>query len=701
MVWLGWTHGGHVMAIGSPPVRRLQIFTLDPGGEAEMDQAVLGRSTLTVKWEPLKPGPIGEYLEVIDVDPSSKRFYEPVDLDSQTLLATDGIAPSAGDPRFHQQMVYAIAMNTIAVFESVLGRPVIWSERVKDDDGEYIEDLSLRYVKQLRLYPHALRSTNAYYSPGKKAVLFGYYNATSNSGSAVMAGGIAFTCLSHDIVVHEVTHAILDSVHPKLLHSSNHDMLAFHEGFADIVAIFQHFSLPNLLLEAIESTRGDLKQNNILAKLAVQFARTTGRGDALRDALGYDENGVRKKPSGNELEHLHKPHDRGAILVAAIFDAYLLIYDSRVQDLRRIATNGTGVLPAGEIHPDLAKRFASEAVKIAQRVLTICIRAIDYLPPVDVTYGDYFRALITADRDVVPYDRHHYRIAFIESFKEKGIYPFDVRTLSENALRWKRIDEINDHARWQQLAPYFPPKEVLKTMVLNPALRDGAYEALQKREFTSRQDAIDFYLHQTWQASVNTADTDFEPTSRFEEYRFSRFNAEFVRKWILFSFENEPELTQQELTKLLGVSVPTAEMAQQQKAKFEVLSIRRLVRPKPDGISKVELFVSVSMRTLETLVDKDGMPMKDAHGTDLTFFFRSGATLIVDPDIGRIRYAIKKNHRSEMAAKNRHNRLERQRAFFRSQIEQEGEMAVKRFGLTADANEVRAGMEAFSVAHDH
>jgi len=168
------------MAIGTPPVRRLQIFTLDPGSDAEMDQAVLGRSTLAVKWESVQPGPIGEYLEVIDVDPSSKRFYEPVDLDSQSLLATDGLAPSAGDPRFHQQMVYAVAMNTIAVFESVLGRPVIWSERVKDDNGDYIDDLGLRYVKQLRLYPHALRSSNAYYSPGKKAILFGYYNATNN-----------------------------------------------------------------------------------------------------------------------------------------------------------------------------------------------------------------------------------------------------------------------------------------------------------------------------------------------------------------------------------------------------------------------------------------------------------------------------------------------------------------------------------------
>ena len=32
-------------------------------------------------------------------------------------------------------------------------------------------------MQRLRIYPHALREANAYYSPEKKALLFGYFPA--------------------------------------------------------------------------------------------------------------------------------------------------------------------------------------------------------------------------------------------------------------------------------------------------------------------------------------------------------------------------------------------------------------------------------------------------------------------------------------------------------------------------------------------
>jgi hypothetical protein len=59
-----------------------------------------------------------------------------------------------------------------------------------------------------------------------------------------------FTCLSHDIIAHETTHALLDGVHPRFNEPVNEDVLAFHEAFADIVALFQHFSYPGVLRES-------------------------------------------------------------------------------------------------------------------------------------------------------------------------------------------------------------------------------------------------------------------------------------------------------------------------------------------------------------------------------------------------------------------------------------------------------------------
>jgi hypothetical protein len=113
------------------------------------------------------------------------------------------------------------------------------------------------------------------------------------------------------------------------------------------------------------------------------------------------------------------------------------VYKIRIADLLRIATGGTGVLLPGAIHPDLVTRMAEEAARISQHLLTMCIRALDYSPLVDITFGEYLRALITADYDVSPSDPDGYRIALMESFRRYGIYPDKVRSLSEESLFWQ------------------------------------------------------------------------------------------------------------------------------------------------------------------------------------------------------------------------------------------------------------------------
>src|SRR5262249_37771975 len=153
-----------------------------------------------------------------------------------------------------------------------------------------------------------------------------------------------------------------------------------------------HFSYPGVLRDQIARTRGDLARQSVLGQLAQQFALASGRGDALRSYLGtVDENGqwTAVKPDPALLEQATEPHDRGAILVAAVFGAFVKVYAKRPRDLFRIATEGTGVLRAGDIHPDLVNRLAEEAERGADRALQICIRAIDYCPPVGITFGAY------------------------------------------------------------------------------------------------------------------------------------------------------------------------------------------------------------------------------------------------------------------------------------------------------------------------
>ena len=414
--------------VPAPFTRRLRVFAFDPALGMRVDTESLNETTLEVPWEPdLQPGPVGEYLEVVDVDPSSNACYAPVDLNHPHLLASDGLDPAEGVPQFHQQMVYAVAMTTIGRFERALGRTALWAPYMPlPKKGE---SLRTYYVQRLRIYPHALREANAFYSPPKKSLLFGYFNAGDNAGDN-LPGGLVFSCLSHDVVAHETTHALLDGLHRYYQLDTNPDIAAFHEAFADIVALFQHFTIPEALKHTIARTRGELRRTNLLADLAQQFGQASSGSRALRSALGTP-------PKATDYEEATEAHDRGAVLLSAIFQAFLEIYDARIMDLRRLATGGTGVLPPGDIPIDLVNRMAAEASTTASHVLTACIRALDYCPPVDLTFGDYLRALITADMDLEPEDELNYRTAFISGFRARGIFPDGVRNLSEENLRWQ------------------------------------------------------------------------------------------------------------------------------------------------------------------------------------------------------------------------------------------------------------------------
>jgi hypothetical protein len=125
------------------------------------------------------------------------------------------------------------------------------------------------------------------------------------------------------------------------------------------------------------------------------------------------------------------------VLVSAVFAAFDTVYRARTADLIRLATSGSGILPQGAISDDLARRLADEAAKVAGQILNMCVRALDYCPPVDLTFGDYLRAIITADRDLVPDDDRGYRVAFISAFRNRGIFPHDVRHLAEDSLVWE------------------------------------------------------------------------------------------------------------------------------------------------------------------------------------------------------------------------------------------------------------------------
>ena len=81
--------------VPEPVERLLRIYVLDPSLAARYDTTRIGETAISVRWEQnLLPGPIGEYIEVIDADPASNCVYHPVDLNDLRVIVQDGLAPS-------------------------------------------------------------------------------------------------------------------------------------------------------------------------------------------------------------------------------------------------------------------------------------------------------------------------------------------------------------------------------------------------------------------------------------------------------------------------------------------------------------------------------------------------------------------------------------------------------------------------------
>src|ERR1700754_4466590 len=97
-----------------PFLRKLRGYAFDPSFSSTLNKRQSNEVVYKIKWEDTDPGPCGEYLEVIDYDPTRQVYYTPISLDNSFVLADHGMNPSEGDPRFHQQQVYAVIMNVIS-----------------------------------------------------------------------------------------------------------------------------------------------------------------------------------------------------------------------------------------------------------------------------------------------------------------------------------------------------------------------------------------------------------------------------------------------------------------------------------------------------------------------------------------------------------------------------------------------------------
>jgi hypothetical protein len=400
---------------GLAHTRKLTIIAQDPGLSVENDQILTAE--VEVPLEDLEPGPRGYRAYIIDYDVSTRTFYRPFELNAfrdPYKKPSFEQQPTPQDfkeynerlltePGFHAQNVYAIVMRILSRFEYALGRRVRWSF-----DGH-----------QLVIAPHAFADANAFYSKEERALMFGYFRGR--------LGTPIFSCLAHDVIAHETTHALLDGLRQRYMDPSSPEQAGFHEGFADIVALLSIFSLTDVVKTVLGWTEAgdpapdhslihtrylqpDQLRKSALLGLAKQMgAELSGvRGEALRHSVD-----LKPDPKLIKDPDYEESHKRGEILVAAVLNAFLHIW---VKRLSQLGQTSDGYYPLD--------RVIEEGAGVADYLLTMSIRAIDYSPPTDLQFSDFLSAILTADCQIHPDDsRYEFRKVLLDRFRAYGIEP--------------------------------------------------------------------------------------------------------------------------------------------------------------------------------------------------------------------------------------------------------------------------------------
>lgn len=396
---------GYSRLRGETPLwRDLTILAQDP--DARLRGDVIW-SSVRLPVEALLPGPCGARIKVVDYDASLDRFYPPLPGGyASNGTPTDPMLAMTPRQRlssvhFHQQNAYAIAMRILARFETALGRRVNYAFA----------------GHQLHIAPHAFSEANAYYSRESRSLCFGYF---PNNG-----GGTTFTCLSHDIVAHEMAHALLDGLRPRYIDPSSPDQAAFHEGFADVIALLVLLSDPRIVETALLAGKAVAATQRYVAiksveEKALKRSALLGLAESMGEPLpnGSTEalrRSVELKPRRNwsGSREYAEPHQRGEVLVHCLLSAFIKVWRQRISAL-------------GQVKPGFLdlKRVVEEGATSASHLLTMSIRAIDYTPPTDVSFSDYLTAILTADREMLPDDgRYGYRQVIRDSFAAWNIRP--------------------------------------------------------------------------------------------------------------------------------------------------------------------------------------------------------------------------------------------------------------------------------------
>ncbi len=361
----------------------LDVYVQDPHVAKRNEGLAL--SEIWVEREPeLMDGPTSARIAVVDYDADTNKLKDPARWDRKNgrfFFERNGekvpiTREHKNVPQFHQVNVWAIIQSVLDMYEAtwVLGRSAPWAF-----EGN-----------RLTVLPHAGYLANAFYSRGSKSLQFYYFGPEDER---------VYTCLSHDIIAHETGHAILDGLRPLYFESSSVQTAAFHEFVADMTAIMISLLNNTLRWKAAQVPEGDLSKDTLIAALAEEFGHyATGRPH-LRSATN-------EKTMG-EVQGTTSPYPWSEVMTGAMWD----ILSGMFAKYRTKPKKRTGEPPSDK-----------EALLWAvNRFRRVAFQPLDFLPPADVQFSDYARAVLRADELVDPVDEDDYRGLMREVFDKRGI----------------------------------------------------------------------------------------------------------------------------------------------------------------------------------------------------------------------------------------------------------------------------------------
>lgn len=381
-----------------------RVFIQDPLVAERDGIGLLSLSLAGEAW--LGPGPTTARLEVVDEDEDGNLQAPPV----EPLARGGGFAVGGADPvknfKHHQVNVWAHIVRTLAILEDsrVLGRRIAWAF----PGG------------RLKIRPHAFEEENAYYDRELGAIHFGYFQgpATSARGkSKARAGRVVYACLSHDIITHELGHAVLDGLKPLYYELDSPDVAGFHEYFGDALAMVSSLTMKEVVRNVVRDRPGRLGLRNLVSDIALDFGSGGRDAQPLRSAAN--------KRTMADLRGKFEEHDYSEVLTGAFYDLLCALYEDsvrrRAEELGKPPTDGQVVIGA--------------LISAAERTSRMLLRALDYCPPCGLTYLDYARAIMRSDEVAFPVDDRGYRALAAKVFRGRGIVKRALDLQAEHALR--------------------------------------------------------------------------------------------------------------------------------------------------------------------------------------------------------------------------------------------------------------------------